>query len=46
MSKGKTELVNELEREWREANPRPHWTSDFWESCRPDFEEDASVQGD
>lgn len=35
--------VNELEREWAAANPRPHWTSDFWAACRPEHDE---VQGD
>lgn len=29
-----------LEREWAQANPRPYWTTEFWETCRPDFEED------
>jgi hypothetical protein len=36
--------VNVLEAEWAAANPRPHWTSDFWESCRPTHEEENDGQ--
>jgi len=45
-AKAKGGLVNELEAEWAAANPRPYWTSEFWASTRPNFEEETHGERD
>lgn len=44
MSDKSKPTVNVLEAEWSKANPRPHWTSDFWASTRPDHETEESTE--
>lgn len=41
---GKSSGASALETEWAAANPRPHWTSDFWASTRPDHETEESTE--
>jgi len=33
---------NPLQEEWAKANPRPHWTPEFWAACRPDHDQPRS----
>lgn len=38
---GKSGPANDLEKQWAAANPRPHWTTAFWERARPNFDEET-----